>query len=493
MPNHLTKSKYLNGLRCHKRLWYEENYRDKKPDTTISERRLFDQSKKVGILARSHFSEGVLINTTDPENAIEQTKEAIERGESCIFEAAFIFNDVLVRCDILQKDTNYWRITEIKASTVNRTIKASKIVKEEYLHDLAIQKYVLTGHGLTISKTQLMLINSKECVYPDLSNLFAIEDATDQVDQLMDSIHSNVETFKTIFNRSDEPNVLIGEHCDKPNPCPFKTHCWKTVPKKSIFTIPRLNWEKKNKLIKKGIYSLKCLPDDFPLSQKQRAYVNSVLDGQPEIDNAVIQRLISDLEYPIHFLDFETDNPAIPRFNGLRPYQHFPFQYSCHVMQADGSIRHHEYLHTDTSDPREQLLESLLKHISPCGSVVVYRASTEGGVLKDLAISFPEHASIFQSIIDRLWDQLVIFQNHYKHPDFGGSNSLKDVLPVLVPWLCYDNLDVVHDGEEAQAVWNLMLNTTDETEKSKLIDDLKAYCKLDTRATLEIHKVLCEL
>ena len=137
----------MNGLQCHKRLWYEENHQDKKPDTTISQRRLFDQSKKVGILARSHFPEGVLINTTDPANAVEQTKAAIERGDACIFEAAFIFNDVLVRCDILQKDANSWRIIEVKASTVNRTIKASKIVKEEYLHDLAIQKYVLTGQG----------------------------------------------------------------------------------------------------------------------------------------------------------------------------------------------------------------------------------------------------------------------------------------------------------------------------------------------------------
>ncbi len=201
---------------------------------------------------------------------------------------------------------------------------------------------------------------------------------------------------------------------------------------------------------------------------------------------------MSDLEYPIHFLDFETDNPAIPRFEGLHPYQQFPFQYSCHVLQQDGSVTHHEYLHTDTSDPREQLLESLLIHISAYGSVVVYRASTEGGVLKDLAISFLEHASILQSIIDRLWDQLVIFQKHYMHPDFCGSNSLKNVLPVLVPSLCYEDLDV-QDGLEAQAIWNLMLKTTHEKEKSDMIKNLREYCKLDTLATVEIHKVLCEL
>lgn len=145
------------------------------------------------------------------------------------------------------------------------------------------------------------------------------------------------------------------------------------------------------------------------------------------------------------------------------------------------------------SDPRKPLLESLLNHVSDRGSVVVYNVGFERGVLKDLAIAFPEHAAILESIIDRLWDQLVIFQNHYKHPDFGGSNALKDVLPVLVPWLCYEDLDVVQDGLEAQAVWDMMIHTTNETEKSKLIKHLKEYCELDTRATVEIHKVLCEL
>ena len=473
----------MNGLQCHKRLWYEENHRDKKPDTTISEQRLFAQSKRVGILARSHFPEGVLINTTDPANAVEQTKAAMERGDVCIFEAAFIFNNVLVRCDILEKTSDSWRITEVKASTR---------VKEEHLQDLAIQKYVLIGQGITISTTRLMFVNNKDCIYPDLSNLFITEDVTDHVDQLMNDVHSNVETFKTILDGDNEPQVLIGEHCEKPYRCPFKVHCWKTVPKKSIFTIPRLNWNKKSELIEKGIFSIFDLPTNFSLTPPQRNYVNSVLHNEPVINANAIQQELANLQYPIHFLDFETDNPAIPRFDGLRPYQHFPFQYSCHIMQADGSVTHHEYLHTDTSDPRRLLLEPLLSHISSHGSVVVYKASFEKGVLEHLANFFPEHAPALQSIIGRLWDLLDIFKKHYTHPDFLGSNSLKAVLPVLVPSLDYQDL-AVRDGTEAQATWNLMLSTENETNKNEWIKRLKEYCKTDTLATVKIYKALLAL
>ena len=483
MPNHLTKSKYLNGQQCHKRLWYEKNHRERKASPSRSQQRRFNQGEKVGILARDYFPDGVLIEAIDPLVSVEQTEAAIECGAVCIFEASFIFNGVLVKCDILQRDADSWRIIEVKASTS---------IREEHLQDLAIQKYVLTGCGLSVSETQLMLINSRECIYPNLCNLFSIEDATAQVNQLMRNVDSNVNTFKNVLDRDDEPPVLIGEQCEQPYRCPFKEYCWQAVPEESIFTIPRLNWNQKNELIEEGIFSIFDLPPAFSLTPPQRTYVNSVLHNEPVIDAEAIQQELGNLQYPIHFLDFETDNPPIPIFNGLRPYQHFPFQYSCHVMQSDGTVTHHEYLHTDTSDPRKPLLKSLLNHISTCGSVVVYSARFERGVLEALILHFPEHASILQSIIDRLWDQLDIFRNHYTHPDFCGSNSLKNVLPVLVPSLRYENLDV-QDGLEAQAVWNLMLESENVHEKMDMIKNLREYCKLDTLATLEIHKVLCEL
>lgn len=493
MQDYLIKSKYLNGQQCYKRLWYEENQRDKKPEKSLSQQRRFDQGKEVGVFARDCFPGGVLIDATAPRHAVKQTEAAIKRGDTCIFEATFIFNDVLVKCDILEKDVHSWRIVEVKSSTVNQTVnRASKIVKKEYLHDLALQKYVLTGHGLSISKTELMLINSKMCVYPELSNLFSIVDATDQVEPLMKSVHSDVETFKAILDRDDVPQVSIGEHCEKPHSCPFKAQCWKDVPKNTIFTIPGLRWNRKNGLIEKGILHLEEVEDTDSLNDKQRTYINSVLNGEPEIDTAAIRDLLSDLEYPIHFLDFETDNPAIPRFDGLRPYQQVPFQYSCHVLRhPQDESKHYEYLHTDTTDPRLPLVASLLNDVSAAGSVVVYNDRFEKGVLKNLADAFPEHAPGLESIVDRLWDLWDIFEHHYMHPDFCGSSSLKDVLPVLVPVLRYENLEV-QDGLEAQAAWNLMLKTKDRAQRNEWIRRLKAYCQMDTRATLDIYRVLNE-
>lgn len=433
----------------------------------------------MGRLARDHFPEGRLIYARDPVESVGQTQEAIRSGIPYIFEASFIFNDIWVRCDILEKDSNSWKIIEVKASNE---------VKREHLPDLAIQKHVLTEYGIPITGTKVMHTN-RECVYPDLSNLFVTEDVTDRVDRLMDDVPNNIETFKVILAEDVEPEVLIGRHCDKPHTCPFKDHCWKDVPEHSIFTIPNLKPNRQTELVGRDILSIQDLPADFRLTENQRAHVDIVLNDQPEIDNEAIRRLLSELEYPIHFFDFETFNPAVPRFEGLSPYQQFPFQYSCHILQSDDSLTHKEYLHPDTTDPRLPLVRSLLNHISEVGSVVVYSASFERRILEDLAQFFPEHSTVLQSIIYRLWDQLVIFRNYYKHPDFYGSNSLKDVLPVLVPCLSYEDLDI-QEGNDAQAVWNEMIQSTNEETRNNWINDLKEYCKRDTRATVKIHKAL---
>ena len=479
MVYYLTKSKYLNGLQCHKRLWYEKNHPGRATATSRAQKRIFNQSNEVGKLARDHFPPGCLISTTDPRESVEQTQEAIRHGIPYIFEASFIFNNIWVRCDILEKDSDSWKIIEVKASTK---------IKEEHLPDLAIQKYVLTEYGIPISGTQLMHTN-RECVYPDLSNLFVIEDVTDQVDQLMNNVPDNIETFKTILDGDVEPNVSIGRQCDKPNRCPFKEFCWRDVPERSIFTIPNLRANRQTELVERDIFNLSDVPDDFQLTQNQRNYVNMVLNDQPEIDDEAIRDKLSDIEYPIHFFDFESYNPAVPRFEGLSPYQQFPFQYSCHILQSNGAITHHEYLHTDITDPKLPVVQSLLDHISDAGSVIVYLASFERGILKALAQFFPEYSEALQSIISRLWDQLEIFKKHYKQPGFGGSNSLKHVLPILVPSLSYQNLDI-QEGDDAQAAWDMMIKTTNEEEKSNMINDLKAYCKMDTLAMVEIHKAL---
>ncbi|PSB31015.1 DUF2779 domain-containing protein [Stenomitos frigidus] len=481
MAAFLTKANFMSGLQCHKQLWLQVQEPHRATPLTPVQQRIIDQGEDVGQYARQQFSNGRLIEGNGTE-AVQATQKAIAAGATCLFEAAFSFASLFIRCDILHKlSASTWELIEVKSSGK---------IKEEHPWDLAVQKYVLTGVGLAISATKLMHINTQTCFFPNLTNLFTIADITAEVDRLLPEIPKKLEQFGAILTENLEPTLAIGKHCDNPNPCPFTKDCWQDVPEVSIFTIPRLDWKKKDLLITQGVLAI-TLPPNYPLSNNQRTYVDSVFSGQPVVDEVAIAASLAALTYPIHFFDFESQNPAIPRFDGLKPYEQFPFQYSCHVLHKDGHIEHHEYLHTDPSDPRLPLIATLTNDIAANGSVIVYHQSFEGSLLRKLAQAFSDYALQLESIADRLWDLEDIFKKHYKHPAFRGSTSIKNVLPTLVPALSYKTL-AVQRGDQAQAVWEAMIACTDPVEKQGLINDLRTYCQLDTSAMLEIYRVLLQ-
>jgi hypothetical protein len=482
----ITKSNFMSSLQCQKRLWLEVKEPNRATALAQAQQRIINQGNEVGRYARQQFPGGRLIagNSLD---AIQETQQATLSGASCLFEAAFVFDDLLIRCDILLRNaTGDWELIEVKSSGK---------VKDEHIEDVALQKYVLTGVGITVNKTKLMHINTQDCVYPHLFNIFTLEDITSKVDKTLNKIPSLLQKCKTTLASDIEPEFTLGKYCDKPNPCPFKDSCWQGIPEASIFTIPRLHEEKLKDLVQRQIFDLLSLPTNFPLTENQRIYVDSIQTKQPMIDQEAIATSLTNLQYPLHFFDFETHNPAIPRFNGLKPYEQFPFQYSCHVLpkdavlQEDDNLEHYEYLHTDESDPRASLVADLVTAIGRVGSVIVYHKSFESNLLRRLAQDFPRYRQQLESIANRLWDQEDIFKKHYKHPAFLGKTSIKKVLPILVPGLSYDDLKVKR-GDEAQAIWDEMIKTSEPVRKQQMTADLKAYCKLDTLAMVKIHEAL---
>ena len=111
-------------------------------------------------------------------------------------------------------------------------------------------------------------------------------------------------------------------------------------------------------------------------------------------------------------MDFETLNPAIPRFPGMRPYDQLPFQWSVHVQRKPGAEpEHHEFLATDTNDPRREFITSLCSVLGKSGSLVVYSAF-ESQRLSELAAWLPEFAGRIMKIQRRLWDLLPVIRNH---------------------------------------------------------------------------------
>jgi hypothetical protein len=193
------------------------------------------------------------------------------------------------------------------------------------------------------------------------------------------------------------------------------------------------------------------------------------------------------LWYPICHLDFETFDTPIPPFDGIRPYQKIPFQYSLHIQNEEGAEpAHFEYLVEPCKDPRRELAEKLLSEIPKNACVLTYNQTFEKGVLKDLATAFPALADEINKRIDNIRDLMVPFRKRDVYRwQMHGSYSIKEVLPTLVPELSYKDLNV-SDGMMAMRVYHGMCNTDDSSKLEELRHGLLEYCKLDTFAMVKI-------
>ena len=193
------------------------------------------------------------------------------------------------------------------------------------------------------------------------------------------------------------------------------------------------------------------------------------------------------LKYPLYFADFETVNPALPRFAGMRPYDQLPFQWSVHMQRQPGAApEHFGFLATDRSDPRTTFISGLCDALGDRGSVVVYHEQFESQRLSDLALWLPKFSGRINKIQRRLWDLLPIVRNHVYHPAFAGSYSLKSVLPALVPDMSYEGLEVA-DGREAGLAWeSLIRGDCDEGKREQKRKVLLDYCGQDTLGMIRL-------
>ena len=123
------------------------------------------------------------------------------------------------------------------------------------------------------------------------------------------------------------------------------------------------------------------------------------------------------------------------------------------------------------------------------GSICVY-SSYERSILERLAEDFPLLKKDLKTVIARLWDLHLVIRDHYYHPAFGGSYSIKAVLPAVVPSLSYEDL-AIRDGATAAAEYHRMVfEVSDWIEKARIEEALLRYCERDTLAMVELRREL---
>lgn len=479
----LSKSRYVSGLQCEKKFWIEKNQKDLVPPVSAADQARFDAGHDIGALAQERFPGG---KDATPEEfydwgpSYEKTKQWIEEGERTIYEAAFFHDGCMAALDIFLKVGDEIHAVEVKSSTK---------VKDYHLTDSSYQYHIMKSAGFEPDRFFLMHINNQ---YErngelDLEQLFALSDITEEVLELQEGIEDRIENLKVVLQQPERPEVQIGQHCGDPFGCPLKYMCWKDVPSPNVLSIPYL--KDKWALFFEGKQRFEDLEESM-ISPSARPLWRGVVYGESILKSEKLKAFLDTLEYPLYFFDFETIAPVVPLYDGTRPYQALPVQYSLHIISEPGSEVEHKAFLPSFSDslPYKELLDQMIKDLGARGTILAYNQGFEKGKIKLLGSLFPEHKEACDKLLARFNDLIIPFkQKSWYNPDMMGSASIKKVFPSICPDDDgYGQLDIAEGETASRELLALAQGIVPEDEVEALRGKLLAYCEMDTWAMVRI-------
>ncbi len=495
MNRPLTKYPFQKGTQCHKAIWLNYFNPELKTPPSPEQQMIMDKGKEVGIVARNLYPGGIDLSRNETVYGRElfaETQKALKTDEQIFYEAAFetldggmnFKADIFVRCE---KNT---RLIEVKSST--------KIKAPEHILDLAFQYYVLKNSSYVGPPIEVYIayLNNQYLREEtlDIDELFVVENVTRKIIDAQVLIKNYLRQFLIVLEEGKKcPNVKVSEACFKPYGCAFFEHCWKDMPKTTVFNISRLRKSKAARMIEQGIVEPHQIPKETRLSIEQWTEVDAARTGKPIIDKNEISKFLHSLELdvPTFWMDFETYMSPIPEYPGTRTYQQMCFQYCVLHRNANGKIERREFLAERGRDPRRLFVEHLLADTEGEENIIVYNQVFEITRLKELANEFPEYADKIQQRIKRIKDLYEPFsKRHYYHPLMNGSASIKTVVNVLVSSdeLSYKNLSI-RNGAMAMNMYEkfqqLSLQEQIETRRALL-----EYCHLDCLSMVKVVEAL---
>ncbi len=545
---YFTKSRFKLALECPSKLYYEK-HSSKYANQALGDEFLASLAEggfQVGELAKLYY--GILpdspnnIRSLDTAEAIAKTQELLKQQNVNIAEAAFLYDNMLVRVDILEKQGNTIHLIEVKAKSwdsaqdkfENRTGVVATI--RPYVYDVAFQKHVvskaLADENYNIKAFLMMADKTKATDVNCLNQLFRITEHNGRtmveledgaistinqsktkiltafdVDALCDEIIAGrtkeqkdymgeqfvdfVEQMKSCYLNDIFAEAEIGAKCFQ---CPFHAtdedkkkgllsgyeECWK---KKAHFTdedftkpLVRDLWGaylKRDKWIKNGVYFLSEINEDIlePQQQEdglhhtQRKWLQIALatDNKEKLasfssdivngvyfDKEGFKQAASSWNYPLHLIDFETSAVALPFYEGMRPYEQIAFQFSHHILHADGTIEHKgQYINTQQGFfPNFEFIRELKKQLEADNGTIFRYAAHENTILRKIYEQLegskePDRQELMAFIDEithdgnvhgsrNMVDLLDIVKKYYYHPSMKGSNSIKAVLPAVL-------------------------------------------------------------
>lgn len=498
----ISKSEFMMFLKHPAWLWLKKFDKNKLPEVDPGLQALFDEGTLFESYAEELFKGGVKLGYKNENGDFsgtkyyalpETTQKEIDKGTKVILQGRLEVDNITAIFDVIERvEDNTFDLYEIKSSTS---------VKKEHIPDLAFQTIVLEKSGFKVRNIYVLHVNNEYVRDGEIDKeaLCRKSEVTDDVRNIIDETLDNIERAKKVVALREMPDIsprhLNGGGETLAEWLKIVENVRGTILDYSIYNLATINPKTIGYLEDQGIEVLQDIPlDDTILSDKQLRQVEAMKSGEQKVDREEVKNFLDSLEYPLHFFDYETMASVIPPFDGCRPYQQIPFQYSLHILdKPGGELRHKEFLHDGTDNPVPKLLKQLAEDFEGKGTVISWYMSFEKSRNTEMAKQYKEYEKILLNINERMVDLMTPFsKGWFVDKDFFGSASIKAVLPVLLPELTYKNLNI-QNGGDAQRIWTEVIHRNESPDKkAQVLEDLKKYCALDTYAMVAIYKYLLD-
>ncbi len=349
---------------------------------------------------------------------------------------------------------------------------------------------VLTRAGLKLKTISLMLVSKDYRKGMSDKKLFAKEDVTKDAREQAEIFNSLADNLRDTLNAKKPPKfqfILSCRKCD-----PFEECSEKSI-KNPIIQLPKIREKLFTELTQAGIFSIKDKALGANLSDQQKNIWESIRSNKPYIADD-FKKELAKIKWPAYYLDFETFATALPVYENVAPYETVVTQYSIHKYSAPGiEESHFEYLADPACDCRKKIAGNLIDLLKGKGSIIAY-SGYEKQQINALSELCPDLAPSLDKLTERIVDLLQLIRDNYYHPDFGGSYSIKNVLPVMVPDMGYEDLEIGEGGTAAALFAGMAKGQiTDPKEIAQIRKNLLLYCQRDTLAMVKLHERLLEL
>jgi hypothetical protein len=482
-PVYLTKSLFTTGIRCPKAMWLDAWQNEGKAPLSRGDQERIRTGGVIGEMALNRYPGGIKLERGHEPNS---GLTPLQQGAPAVFEACFLHDNCLIRVDALWQDATGLHLDEVKSSTA----KDPTILRRNgKVHDLAFQWHVLNRAGIQLQSSALVLIDRSyiwEAGDHDPHTLLARVDLTEECKDLEEEIAAKAEELKEHLFKGEPPQIATNKHCGD---CAYYDHCHKGQIAHDVVFLPRIKAPQVTKLRVEGYASIDRIPDTYELPPEWAKARESVLTGKPVVDPG-LHNALSEIALPAAFIDFESCMPALPIYPGTKPYDQICFQWSAHTLDKKRQLSHSEYLHEGPDDPRPAFCRSLWEAVKGCETLVSY-TDFEISRLREMAQAGIPYAEELHELMASGQDLHRIVRDYLYCWEFKGSTSIKKVLPVLVPSMSYEGMGIADGGTAAVAYLEMLQAPPEQAEVIK--SDLLAYCKLDTRAMVEIYFKLLEL